>query len=207
MYVPELGPSVPKRGGTVSRSIGRLLLKLIGWRLEGTAPDLPKLVVIGAPHSSNYDFVVAMACMFSLGLNLNIMGKHTLFRWPLGSFMRWCGLIPIDRSAPHGVVGESVDALNRADRMWIGIAPEGTRNPGVHWKTGFWQIARQANLPILPVALDYGAKIVRFGAPIQPTPDIEADMAVLSGFYGGIRGARRTIPARIAVRSQPRVAG
>ncbi len=207
MQVPELGPSVPKRGGPVSRFVGRALLRLIGWRIEGPVPDLPKMVVIGAPHSSNYDFIVAMATMFSLGLNLNIMGKHTLFNWPMGGFMRWCGLIPINRSAAHGVVGESVVALKNAERMWIGIAPEGTRSShGAQWKSGFWQIARQADLPILPIAIDYAARTVRFGTPLRPSPDIDTDMVYLSKFFGGTRGARRTIPERIGVRSQPKAA-
>ncbi|MFM2042218.1 MAG: hypothetical protein RLY86_794 [Pseudomonadota bacterium] len=176
-------------------------MRLIGWRVEGPVPDLPKMVVIGAPHTSNYDFVVAMATMFSLGLNLNIMGKHTLFRWPMGGFMRWCGLIAINRSAAHGVVGETVQAFGAADRLWIGIAPEGTRSSGGDtWKSGFWQIARQAGVPVLPIAIDYAARAVRFGPPFETTSDVHADMVRLSNFYGGVQGARRTIPSQIGVR-------
>lgn len=206
MTFPQLGPSVPKRGGPISRAFGRALMRLIGWRTVGEIPDIPKLVAIGAPHSSNYDFIVAMGCIFSLGLNLNIMGKHTLFKWPFGGFMRWCGLIPVNRSAAHGVVGETVAALTAAERMWVGIAPEGTRNPGAHWKTGFWQIARQANMPVLPIAIDYSTRSVRFGPTFVPTADIDADMALLSRFFGGTKGAKRTIPDRIGVRSQPKAA-
>jgi 1-acyl-sn-glycerol-3-phosphate acyltransferase len=201
VYVPELGPSVPKRGGAITRLLGRFIMWCVGWRLEGTLPDIPRLVVLGAPHSSNYDFLLALGCMFSLGLNLNIMGKHTLFRWPLGGFMRWCGLISIDRRAAHGVVGETVQAMRSVERMWVGIAPEGTRTTdGDRWKSGFWHIARQGGFDVMPIAIDYSVRVIRFGAPFTPSPDVHADMALLSRFYGGIKGARRTIPASIDVR-------
>lgn len=194
-----LGPRTPRRGGPFSRFAGRLLMRLIGWRIAGAFPDLEKFVTIGAPHSSNFDFFIAMGTILSTGVRIHILGKHTLFKGPLGPIMRWCDILPVDRRAAHGVVGESVAALNAADRLVIGIAPEGTRNPkpGAGWKTGFWHIARQAGVPIIPVALDYTTRTVLIGDPVTPTDSMEADFALLSAFYAGVQGATRQLAATI----------
>ncbi len=189
----------PRRGGPVSRAIGGFALKLLGWRVEGSYPDLPKFVTIGAPHSSNHDFIVAMATILAIDVRIHILGKHTLFWGPMAPIMRWCDVLPVNRSAPNGVVGECVAAIQDNDEMVIGIAPEGTRmpKPGSNWKTGFWHIARQAGVPIIPVALDYATRTVRIGAPVTPTDNMEADFALLSAFYAGVKGARRTLPDAI----------
>lgn len=196
MSVPELGPRVPRRGGVISRVIGRILLRLMGWRFEGNFADLPKFVSIGAPHSSNYDFIIAMAGLTALDLRMRILGKHTLFWGPMGPIMRWCDVLPVNRASPHGVVGDCVAAIQAHDQIVIGIAPEGTRMPkaGSGWKTGFWHIARQAGVPIIPVALEYRTRTIRVGAPVTPSDDMEADFALLSAFYAGVKGARRTLP-------------
>lgn len=196
MSVPECGARAPRRGGPVSRAIGGFALKLLGWRVEGRYPDLPKFVTIGAPHSSNYDFIVAMATILAIDVRIHILGKHTLFRGPLAPIMRWCDVLPVNRSAPNGVVGECVAAIQNNDQMVIGVAPEGTRmpKPGSNWKTGFWHIARQAGVPIIPVALDYATHTIRIGAPVTTTHDMAADFALLSAFYAGVKGARRTLP-------------
>jgi len=164
----------------------------MGWRFEGALPDLPKFVVIGAPHSSNWDFVVAMAAILALGLRLTILGKHTLFRGPLAPLMRWCGVIPVDRSRPNGIVGDSVAALAAADRLVIGLAPEGSRTPSATWKTGFWHIAKAAGVPVVPVALDYGRHCIRIGEPFMPS-DLDRDLDGLARFYAGVRGAKRIL--------------
>ena len=199
MSIPPLGPRNDRRGGFIWRLIGRLTLRLIGWRIAGGFPDREKFVVIGAPHSSNYDFIVAMATVLAIDLRIHILGKHTLFRGPLGPIMRWCDILPVDRRSAHGVVGECVAAINGAERMVIGVAPEGTRNPkpGAGWKTGFWHIARQAGVPIIPVALDYANRTMRIGEPVEPTDSMEADFALLSAFYAGVQGARRQLAPTI----------
>lgn len=199
MSIQPLGPRNDRRGGFVWRLIGRWTLALIGWRIEGGFPDREKFVVIGAPHSSNYDFIVAMATILATDQRIHILGKHTLFRGPLGPIMRWCDILPVDRRAAHGVVGECVAAINGAERMVIGVAPEGTRNPkpGAGWKTGFWHIARQAGVPIIPVALDYANRTMRIGEPVEATDSMKADFALLSAFYAGIRGARRQLAPQI----------
>ncbi len=193
------GTRTPRRGGPFSRFVGRVLMRLMGWRISGAFPDLEKFVAIGAPHSSNFDFFIAMGTILSTGVRIHILGKHTLFKGPLAPIMRWCDILPVDRRSAHGVVGESVAAFKAAERLVIGIAPEGTRNPkpGAGWKTGFWHIARQAGVQIIPVSLDYTTRTVRIGDPVTPTDSMEADFSLLSAFYAGVQGAKRQLAATI----------
>jgi len=191
---------VPKRGGPVSRWFGRTILRLGGWRFEGTVPDVPKFICIGAPHSSNWDYIWVMGGVLALGVRMSIMGKHTLLKGPLAPIMRWSGVIPVDRRAAGGVVGEMARRFREMDQLTMAIAPEGTRTPGAHWKSGFWHIARQANVPVLPCALDYRLKMLRFGDLIWTSDDLAADMARVSAFYDGVQGAKRTLRAPITVK-------
>jgi 1-acyl-sn-glycerol-3-phosphate acyltransferase len=156
--LPALGSNIPQSGGVISRTIGRWALAAMRWRLEGEIPDRPKLVIIVAPHTSNWDFVVAVSAKLALGLDVRWFGKHTLFRGALGAFMRAMGGMPIDRSGSHDVVKEIVEEFRRAGRLVIGIAPEGTRKRVERWRTGFYHIAHGAGVPVVPVALDYGTR-------------------------------------------------
>ncbi|HEX2722936.1 MAG TPA: 1-acyl-sn-glycerol-3-phosphate acyltransferase, partial [Gemmatimonadaceae bacterium] len=124
----------------MSRGIGRYALQLGGWKFEGAMPDEPKFVIIVAPHTSNWDFVLGVAALFSLGLKITFLGKHTLFKGPLRPLMHWLGGVPVDRSVSRDRVGEAVAAFERADRMIMAVAPEGTRKPVKEWKTGFYHI-------------------------------------------------------------------
>ncbi|HYE00420.1 MAG TPA: 1-acyl-sn-glycerol-3-phosphate acyltransferase [Alphaproteobacteria bacterium] len=191
--VPVLAPAVPRRGSRVMPALGRAVLALIGWRVEGNLPDLPKFIIIGAPHSSNWDFIAGMAVAFALDLKVTVLAKKQLFVGPLGAVMRFCGVVPVDRSAPHGLVGECVALLKGSERMVVGITPEGTRNPGPRWKMGFYHIALQSGVPIVPIGLDFGNRLLRIGAPLAASGDMDADMAVLGHFYIGMKGKRRTI--------------
>lgn len=187
---PVVGASIPRRGGAVLRAFGRLVLRIIGWRMEGEIPDAPKLVIAVAPHTSNWDFVVGMGAMFALDLDLGFLAKHTLFRGPMGAAMRWMGGIPVDRASPHGVVGDAVAAFDRAERRLLAIAPQGTRRAGARYKSGFVHIARGARVPILLATLDYGTRCVRFGPTFLPGDDVEAELARVAAFYANVRGAR-----------------
>ena len=141
-----------------------------------------------APHTSNWDFVVGVAAMFALDLRLAFLGKHTLFRGPFAPLLRWIGGIPVDRSAPHGVVGEAVTAFARMKRRILAIAPEGTRKRGAAFKSGFLHIARGAGVPVLLAALDYEARRVRLGPCIEPGVDVEADRARIAAHFARVRG-------------------
>jgi len=186
--VPELGSEIPRRGNAAVRAFGLWLLRLLGWRVEGEMPNLPKFVAAVAPHTSNWDFVVGAAAMFALDLKIEFIGKHTLFRGPLAPVMRWMGGIPVDRSSAHGVVGEAVAAFARVDRRILAIAPQGTRRPVPRFKTGFLHIARGAGVPVMLAAFDYDARVIRFGPTLEIGEDIEAERARIEALFAPIRG-------------------
>ncbi len=174
---PDLGPSVPRRDYGWLRVLGSRVLKGMGWRTEGELPDCPRLVVALAPHSSNWDFVIGAALVFVLGLRVAFIGKHTLFRWPLGGFMRWLGGIPVDRSRPEGFADVMVAEFGRRDRLWLAVAPEGTRTDGAQFKSGFFRIAQASRVPILPVYFNYRRKVLGFLPLIDSGVDIDDGVA------------------------------
>jgi 1-acyl-sn-glycerol-3-phosphate acyltransferase len=180
--VPKLGPNVMHAHGAFAAAVGRLLMGLAGWRVEGAIPDIPRMVLIVAPHTSNWDFLTGLRVKLALHLGGRFVGKHTLFRWPLGIFMRWLGGIPVDRSAAAGFVGEAARAVREAERMVLVIAPEGTRKRA-SWKSGFYRIALEAGVPILPCGFDYSRKVIFFRAAFTPTGDYERDLATLRSYY------------------------
>ena len=110
--------------------------------MVGAFPDIPRLVLIAAPHSSNWDGVWGFAAKLALGLDIKVLGKHQLFWWPLGAILRRLGVIAVDRSAARGVVEQMATLIAASDRLWFVLAPEGTRKPVERWKTGFWKIAK-----------------------------------------------------------------
>ena len=188
---PLVGASIPRRGNALLRALGRLILRVMGWRMEGAIPDVSKLVVAVAPHTSNWDFVVGAGAMFALDLDLSFLAKHTLFRGPMGAVMRWMGGIAVDRSSAHGVVGEAVAAFARCDRRVLAIAPQGTRSHGARYRSGFLHIARGAHVPVLLAAFDYGTRTVRFGPVFEPGEDVAAELARVETFYAAVRGKNR----------------
>lgn len=188
--VPELGESTPRRGNVISAALGRWFLAALGWTFEGEIPNVSRAVIIVAPHTSNMDFFIGVAAMFALGIRVEYLGKHTLFFWPLGVVMRWLGGIPVDRRAAAGVVDETVRLFASRERMILALAPEGTRKSVGRWKTGFYFVAREARVPIVPVALDYRRRAVRLGSGFDPTGDLERDLQLLEAFFIDVEGRR-----------------
>ena len=182
------GNAVPKRNSKILPFIGNSVLRMFNWKTEGEIPNLPKFVVVGAPHTSNWDFVYAMAYIFSTDLKAYWMGKHTLFKQPYGGFMRKLGGISIDRRAPRGTVEQMVDIFNAHDKLVLLIPPEGTRKKVEAWKTGFYHIAHGANVPIVLAYLDYKRKVVGIGSTLTPSGDVAADMERIQTFYRDIPG-------------------
>jgi 1-acyl-sn-glycerol-3-phosphate acyltransferase len=177
-------PNAPRlRPNRTARALGRLILRLGGWRMVGAFPDIPKLVLIGAPHSSNWDAVWAFAAKLALGLDIKLLGKQELFWWPMGPILAWLGVIAVDRKAAHGVVEQLAERIDTADRFWFGLAPEGTRKPVERWKTGFWKIARAADVPVLPAYFHYPDKVIGIGPVFHLTDDMEADVARIRAWY------------------------
>lgn len=170
--------------------LARRLLALFGWRAEGAAPDLPKYVLVVAPHTSNWDFPVMLLLAVSLRIKATWMGKHTLFRPPLGWLMHWLGGLPIDRTARNNVVDQAVDSFRASERLILAVLPEGTRKRTPYWKSGFYHIARGAGVPIALGYADFERKVGGIGRMLTPSGDTEADMAIIRDFYSGIVGKR-----------------
>ena len=161
----------------------RALLNAAGWRIEGAMDDAPTCVIIAAPHTSNWDFVLAMVVMRALGVHVHWIGKHTLFRWPFGAMLRCLGGIPVRRDRPQGMVADMVQRFAESDSFRLGLSPEGTRKCVTSWRTGFYHIALGARVPIVCAYFDYPRRVVGFAAPYEPIGDAEADMAHFRAFY------------------------
>jgi 1-acyl-sn-glycerol-3-phosphate acyltransferase len=158
-----------------------------GWTIAGEIPDLPKLVMAAAPHTSNWDFLTGLWVKLALRLGARFVAKHTLFHWPFGPFMRWLGGVPVDREAGAGFVEDTVRVFREASQMVLVVAPEGTRRRTERWRSGFYWIAVEARVPILLVAFDYPKKRVIFGPLLQPSGDYEQDLARMrSRFHAGM---------------------
>lgn len=188
--VLPLPPSAPRvRRNAFTRWVGRTVLRLGGWRMAGEFPDIPKLVLIAAPHSSNWDGIWGFAVKLALGLEVKVLGKDTLFKVPLlGPLLRRLGVVPIDRRAARGVVGQMAALIRDADRLWLAVAPEGTRKPVEHWKTGFWKIASAAQVPVLPVYFHYPDRVVGVGPTFALSGDMEADLVRIRTWYRPFQG-------------------
>ncbi|QLG87363.1 lysophospholipid acyltransferase family protein [Chitinibacter bivalviorum] len=171
-------------------AFGRLILRIFGWKIEGEFPNLPKYVLIGAPHTSNWDFPIGMAICFAREQKVYWMGKHTLFAGPLGPLSRWLGGIPVDRRKSNSLVEQMVQVFGEHEQLVVAIPPEGTRKKVEKWKTGFYYIALGSQLPIVLGYIDFGRKMGGCGEVFYPTGDIEADMAKIRAFYTPIVGKR-----------------
>lgn len=162
MQWQSLGPRVPRRHNPLTRWLGRTGMRLLGWRMQGSWPDEPKLIVALAPHSSNMDFILSVAVFWGLDLKTSYLAKKSLFWFPLGTIMRSLGGIPIDRSSPKGMVEVLSTEFRTRDQLVVGITPEGTRGDVRTWKSGFARIAAEAQVPVLPAIVNYRERIVYF---------------------------------------------
>ena len=170
------------------RRIVGLLLRITGWTVDGAFPPVPKLVVIGAPHTTNWDFIAFLAAKWYHDVRLSFMGKASLFRPPFGWLMRRLGGIPIERDESHSVVAAMADRFAATDHLWLVVAPEGTRGRQETWRSGFYRIAEAASVPILLAGVDFAQRRVVIGPTVQPSGDINADMDVIRAFYGDMSG-------------------
>ena len=174
---------------SILHHLATILLRLLGWRVEGKLPDLPKYVLIGAPHTSNWDFLLFLAVIFHLRANVRFMGKAEIFRSPLGWFFRYCGGVPVDRKKSTGLVEQMVKASQESEQFILVIAPEGTRHHVTEWKSGFYHIAKGAGIPIVMGVVDGRRKTVRILQQVfHPTQDMEADLKAIKGVFEGFVG-------------------
>jgi 1-acyl-sn-glycerol-3-phosphate acyltransferase len=190
--VLPLPPSAPRsHRNAFVRWLGRTVLRMGGWRMEGAFPDLPRVVLIGAPHSSNWDGVWGFAVLMALDLDLKVLGKDTLLKVPvMGPVLKWLGVIPVDRKAAQGVVEQAARMIRSADRFWYGLAPEGTRKAVEKWKPGFWRIAKAAAVPVVPAYFHYGRRIIGIGPTFELGEDYETDVTRIRNWYRGVSNGK-----------------
>jgi 1-acyl-sn-glycerol-3-phosphate acyltransferase len=176
----------PPRASMLVQTLGMSLLAISGWKAK-TSMDIDvlpkKFVAILAPHTSNWDFIFIVGVLFALGLKFNWFGKKEAFKWPLGAIFKRMGGIPIERSSSHEMVKQTTELIRSQKDIIIGIAPEGTRGTTRYWKSGFYHIARQAEVPIALAFLDYSRKVGGIGTLVETTGDINEDMNVIRSFY------------------------
>jgi 1-acyl-sn-glycerol-3-phosphate acyltransferase len=175
-------------GKTLMRRLALIVFRFAGWKPAGKRPDISKYVIIAAPHTSNWDFLYTICLAFIFEIKPFIMMKDAWFRWPMGPFLRWLGAIPVDRSKSTHVVARSIQAFRAHSRMVLVVPPSGTRGKVMHWKTGFYHIAKGANVPIVLGYLDYRRKVGGIGPVVHPTGNMEEDMKVIQNFYVDIAG-------------------
>ncbi len=166
--------------------LGRSLLTLFKWKVKGQISDIhsnKRLIVIVAPHTSNWDGFLGIAAVAGLDARINFIGKHTVFRFGLGKFLRYMGGIPVDRSKPGNIVKESVDKIKNIKGSLIAMSPEGTRSKVTQWKTGFLRIAKELNAQIIPASLDFAKKEILLGEIFNPSGDFKKDILDLKKYY------------------------
>ncbi|WP_158880708.1 1-acyl-sn-glycerol-3-phosphate acyltransferase [Rhodanobacter sp. L36] len=189
----QLPPRMPQLRDGWQRRLCRMVLRMFGWRLVGEFPDVPRLVLIAAPHSSWWDGVWGLLMKVAMGADVNFMAKQELFHGPLGGLLRRLGGMAIDRSATKGVVEQMIDQYAHRDTLWLGIAPEGTRKKVTRWKSGFWHIAHDAGVPVLPVYFHYPDKVIGVGPLFDTSDDMETDLLRLRAFYAPFQGKHRNV--------------
>jgi 1-acyl-sn-glycerol-3-phosphate acyltransferase len=188
-HLLTLPPTLPRmQPNRFIRWFARQLMRVGGWRMVGAFPDLPKAVLIGAPHSSNWDGIWGFAAKIAIGLDVRIVGKHQLFWWPLGPILRRIGVIEVNREAAHGLVGQLSQRFADEERFWLGLAPEGTRKRVERWKPGFWKIAKAAGVPVVPAYFHYPDKVIGIGEPFVLTDDMDADIARIRAWFAPWQG-------------------
>lgn len=175
-----------RKPSLLSRLVRRLLILLYrwkGWRIDGWRPEARKFIILGAPHTSNWDFIFFIGATHELGIRPSFMGKSSLFKWPMTDFMLDMGGIPVDRSRRANYVEQVAAAFAAADDLALVIAPEGSRTFKGDWRSGFYHIAMAAGVPIVPAWVDNAKLVGGMGEPIMPTGDYRADLAKIAAFY------------------------
>ncbi len=166
-----------------------IFTKIFGWKLVGNFPkELKKYIVIGAPHTSQFDFFIGLAVRNITGVKINFIGKKSLFKPPFGFIFKKLGGTPVDRNKSTNMVDEIVQIFNKNDEFRLAISPEGTRKKVTKWKTGFYYIAKGANVPIVMFTFDFGKKQVALSKPFYPTEDKENDFNCFYDFYKDVKG-------------------
>jgi len=192
--VPDLPAHAPRtRGNAFTRWIGRSVLRLGGWQVAGEWPDLPRMVVIAAPHSSAWDAIWGIAAKVAMGVQIDFMAKAELFTGPLGWALRLFGGMPVNRSAAKGIIEQVAAQMRAAEKMWFVLAPEGTRRVVTQWKPGFWKIAKAADVPVFCVWFHYPEKTIGLGPLVELTDNCDADLRRIRALFRPHQGKNRGV--------------
>ena len=184
----DLPEEMPRAGNWLTQGIGLLIVKMLGWRFDGNFPPEKKLMVALAPHTSNWDFVVAMPFIMALKLKASWMMKKEAFFFPFKGLFMALGGIPTDRGAAGGLAKQVASQFKQNEKMWVAITPEGTRKKAHKWKNGFLRIAYAADVPVLLVAWDFPTKRICVDSLYQPSGDLEQDMKEIQRRFSKYRG-------------------
>lgn len=176
-------PNTPRMGNAFTRWIGQLILDGLGWRITGQLPNEKKVILIGAPHTSNWDLIVAMACVLAVGLKFNWMMKKEAFFWPFGGLWRALGGIPIDRSKKNDVVAQMTEWFQKEDQLWLGITPEGTRAKVDTYKKGYLRMAYATGVPLYTIGIKADTKEIVLGGEWPLSFDIEQDNRKTKAYF------------------------
>lgn len=172
----------PRMGNRLTRFIGQSLLNLMGWKVTGQFPRQKKILIAGAPHTSNWDLIIAMASMLSVGLRFSWMMKKEAFFWPLGALWKSMGGVPIDRMAKNDITTQMANWYKSHDNVWLGITPEGTRSKVDAFKKGYLRIAMAADVPVFIIGINQPTKEIVLDRIWELTGDIEADNRAIKAY-------------------------
>lgn len=191
----------PRRCNPLAQLLGGLVLSVFGWQKAGQVPSARNMVIIAAPHTSNWDFIFLLAAAYSFGISVNWLGKDSLFRSPLGPILRFLGGVPVDRSKRNNLVQSLSAQIEHGSGIALVIPPSGTRRKTEHWKSGFYRIAEAAQIPLVCGYLDYQKKEAGLGLAFLPS-DLSRDMNRIREFYEPIVGKYPENKSRIRLREE-----
>jgi 1-acyl-sn-glycerol-3-phosphate acyltransferase len=185
------------------RWLSHRIFTALGWKFEGEIPAIPKMVIIGAPHTSNWDFFIFLAAIHHFDIQPRFLGKHTLFRWPFGAMFRKVGGIPVDRARAGGIVGQVKEVFDSVREMILVIAPEGTRSAAPQWKSGFVEIAEAAGVPVVFAGVDSVRKTLVISPPHEVGRDRSGFMDRVRAFYADKDGLNPEGKGPVRLRREP----
>ena len=172
----------------ILRKIARFGINISGWTIKGKVPDEERIVIIAAPHTSNWDFILAMLAIFGLNIKVRWLGKNSIFKPGFKKFFEWLGGIPVYRDNPSSLIENVVNIVKKERSIVIAMTPEGTRKKVKRWKTGFLRIAKQTHSKILLISIDAPTKSIEIGNIFNPTGNSEEDLAFIQKYYSTFRG-------------------
>ena len=196
-----MNPTELRRCNPLAQQLGKLVLSVFGWQKTGQVPSARNVVIIAAPHTSNWDFIFLLAAAYSFGISVNWLGKDSLFRSPLGPILRFLGGVPVDRSKRNNLVQSLSAQIELGSGISLVIPPSGTRRKTEYWKSGFYQIARAAQIPLVCGYLDYKKKEAGLGLSFLPN-NLSSDMNRIREFYEPIVGKYPESKSRIRLREE-----